>query len=69
MTYERQELNRAYDDGKEDLAYKIIELIEGYDYAIPNEELIRFLEAEIGYHEENNGMSIAEMLLRMEVTE
>ena len=47
-----EDMDRAYQDGVEDLAIKTIELIQQFDDAITPAEIISFLEAEIGFQEE-----------------
>jgi len=44
-----QELDRAYQDGIEDLADKILTLIQQSDYTIELDELETFLDAEKGF--------------------
>lgn len=44
--------DRIYQDGKEDLAHQLVELIRQSDYEITPYELEEFLEAEIGWPQE-----------------
>jgi hypothetical protein len=53
MTLDTLALDRAYADGREDLAYKIVELLRAYDYEFDNYDLEEFLEAELGYTPED----------------
>lgn len=47
--YTFQEMDRAYEDGLEDMADKILALIHQSDYTIGLDELETFLEAEKGF--------------------
>jgi restriction endonuclease Mrr len=51
-SYTWQDMDQAYQDGREDLADQMLELIQQSDYEITLEEMVRFLEAEKGYHED-----------------
>lgn len=47
-TFSYAEMERAYTDGLEDLADKIVTLIRDSDNEITLDELVEFLEAEVG---------------------
>ena len=44
-----EDLDQAYADGREDLASVLAELIEQSDFEITNHDILRFVEAEIGF--------------------
>lgn len=43
------EMDNAYQDGIEDLADKVIELVQQSDFTLTLEDLVQFLEAEKGF--------------------
>jgi hypothetical protein len=47
--YTETDLDQAYQDGIEDLAHKIVELIYQSDFSISLKEIVSFIEAELGY--------------------
>lgn len=44
-----RDLDRAYQDGVEDLADKVVTLIRQSDYTLCLDEIEAFIEAELGY--------------------